>query len=128
MRKTETPTWYWTHGLHDAGIVSATKKESYGNPTDNCLILKIDCESSLGEADVLEIRFYNFKILSANFDITPMSGGWWLSDELTQKDNRYVLELHFDTKQCKTKNLKIEFDKAEVVRNIQVMTKEKHSK
>ena len=50
MKQTQnsSPEWYWTRGLHDANIISATKKESDWNPTDNCLILK-----SYGFSDIL---------------------------------------------------------------------------
>ena len=51
------PEWYWTHKLHDANIISATEKESKWNPTDNCLILKIDCNGAFLDADITEVRF-----------------------------------------------------------------------
>ena len=49
MKQTQnnSPEWYWTRGLHDANIISVTKKESDWNLTDNCLILKIDCNGAL---------------------------------------------------------------------------------
>lgn len=111
------PSWYWTHGLHDAKIVSVTQKNSNWNPTDNCLILKIDCDGALFESDIAEIRFYNFKILTSGFDISTLNGGWWLSDELSQKGCQYLLKLKFDTAKCKTKMLEMIFNRAEVVRN-----------
>ncbi len=110
------PDWYWSRGLHDANIISVTKKESNWNPMDHCLIFKIDGEGALFEADITEIRFYNFKILTEGFDIQLLNGGWWLSDELSQKGNHYLLELQFDTAKCKTKRLKMRFQRAEVVR------------
>ena len=71
MKQTQNslPEWYWKYGLHDANIISATKKESGWNPTDNCLILKIDCDGALFEADIIEIRFYNYKIKTSDFGI-----------------------------------------------------------
>lgn len=116
MKQKKAPEWFWTHGLHDANIVSAMIKESDWNPTDNCLILKIDCGGALFEADIIEIRFYNFKILTSDFDINSLNGGWWLSDELTQKGDHYFLELRFDTIKCKTRRMEIRFHKAEVIR------------
>ncbi len=118
MKQTQNrlPEWYWTHGLHDANIISVTKKESSWNPDDNCLILKIDCEGALFEADITEIRFYNYKIKTSDFDISWLNGGWWLSDELSKHDNRYLLDLKFDTAKCKTKHLEITFHRAEVIR------------
>lgn len=112
----KAPEWYWTRGLHDANIVSATKKESAWNPADNCLILKIDCDGAMLEADIIEIRFHNFKIQTSGFDISLLNGGWWLSDELSEKGNRYVLALRFDTVECKTKMLEFSFQRAEVIR------------
>ena len=118
MKQTQNslPEWYWKHGLHDANIISATKKESDWNPTDNCLILKIDCDGALGEADITEIRFYNYKIKTSDFDISLLNGGWWLSDEIVTKSDCYSLDLKFDTAKCKTKHLEISFRRAEVIR------------
>ena len=110
------PEWYWTHGLHDANIVSAMKKESDWNPRDNCLILKIDCNGALFEADITEIRFFNYKIKTIDFDISLLNGGWWLSDEVVTKGDQYLLDLKFDTAKCKTKHLEITFSRAEVIR------------
>lgn len=111
------PDWYWIHGLHDANIISAAVKESKWNPTDNCLILQIDCEGVLVEAGITEIRFYNFKILTSDFDLDSLNGGWWLSDELTQKGDRYFLALRFDTVKCKTKHFEMKFQKVEIIRD-----------
>ena len=118
MKQTQNslPEWYWKHGLHDANIISATKKESGWNPTDNCLILKIDCDGALFEADITEIRFYNYKIKTSDFDISLLNGGWWLSDEIVTKGDHYLLDLKFDTVKCKTKHLEISFRRAEVIR------------
>ena len=118
MKQTQnnSPEWYWTRGLHDANIISVTKKESDWNPTDNCLILKIDCDVALFEADITEIRFYNFKIKTNDFDISLLNGGWWLSDEIVTKGDHYLLDLKFETAKCKTKHLEISFRLAEVIR------------
>jgi hypothetical protein len=111
------PEWYWTHGLHDANIVSVMKKESDWNPRDNCLILKIDCDGALFETDITEIRFYNYKIKTSDFDVNLLNGGWWLSDEVVKKGDHYLLDLKFDTAKCKTKHLEITFSRAEVIRD-----------
>ena len=116
QNRNQTPEWYWNHGLHDANIISATKKESDWNPDDNCLIFKIDCDGAMFEADITEIRFYNFKIKTNDFDINLLNGGWWLSDEVYEKGNHYFLDLKFDTAKCKTKHLELAFKKAEVIR------------
>lgn len=114
--KNIVPEWYWTHGLHDANIISAIKKESDWNPDDDCLILKIDCEGALYEADITEIRFYNYRIHTSNFDIRLLNGGWWLTDEIEKKNDRYLLTLEFDTVDCEKHYLKISFQRAEVIR------------
>ena len=51
QKENKVPDWYWTHGLHDANIISATKKESDWNPDDNCLIFKIDCDGAMFAAE-----------------------------------------------------------------------------
>jgi hypothetical protein len=110
------PEWYWSLGLHDANIILVTKKESNWNPDDNCLILKIDCNGALFEADITEIRFYNYKVKTNDFDMSLLNGGWWLSDEITKKYDRYLLDLEFATAKCKTKHFEIIFQRAEVIR------------
>lgn len=114
MEKSKAPKWYWTRGLHDAKIVSVLKKESKWNPEDNCLILKINGDGAMGEANITEIRFYNFKINCG--DISLLNDGWWLSDELQEKGNGYFLRIKFETTKCKTKNLEFVFRRAEVDR------------
>ena len=111
------PDWYLTLGLHDANIISATIKESDWDLSDNCLILKIDCEGSLFEFNIKEIRFYKFKILTSGFHLDDLNGAWWLDDELTVEGKYHILKLNFDTRICKKRLLKIQFQKAEVIRN-----------
>ncbi len=110
------PEWYWTRGLHDAKIVSATTKESDWNPDDDCLTFKMNCHGAMFESDIKEIHFYNFKILTNNFDINLLNGAWWLSDELTQQDNHYLLELEYDTAECIAETVNFTFKRAEVIR------------
>ena len=115
--KNTFPEWYWSHGLHDANIISAIEKQ-YGSGSDsNCLTLKIDCDGALYEANITEIRFYNYKILTGGSKVESLMGGWWLSDEVSSIEDEYILNLQFDTKNCETKILKIKFNKIEVVRS-----------
>ena len=116
MEYARMPDWYWSWGLHDAKILSVTEKKSNWNPRDCQLIFKLDGDGAIYESDITEIRFYNYKILTADFDLRLLKGGWWLSDELSQKGDRYLLALEFDTAKCKTRNVTIKFEKAEVVR------------
>lgn len=116
------PDWYWIHGLHDAKILSISQKDIPWDPSqkisdNNCLIMKMDCNGALFEQNITEIRFYNYKILTVDFDLNTLNGGWWLSDELYQKGERYLLELRFDTAKCKTKRLEMLFGRAEVIRD-----------
>ncbi len=113
---TNQPQWYWSRGLHDARIVSATVKESAWNPDDTRLILEIDCDGALFEKDITEICFYNFKIKTTEFDFSLLNGGWWLSDELVVKGDHYFLDVKFDTAKCKTKHIEFTFSKAKVKR------------
>ena len=116
MAKFDMPDWYWSHGLHDARIVSATVKESDWDSTDNCLIFKIDCDGALFEADISEIRLYKFKALTLAFKLDDFNGGWWMSDEVVKKGDHYVIDLKFVTKKSKTRRVEIRFQKAEVIR------------
>lgn len=79
--------------------------------------MKIDCEGAMFEQNITEIRFYNFKILTDGFDLQVLNGGWWLSDELTQKGDRYLLSLRFIIAKCKTKRFDFQFRRAEVKRD-----------
>lgn len=113
------PQWYWTRGLHDAKIVSATATKSDWND-DNCLIIKIDGEGALGEANITEIRFYNYKFIINGFenyfDINTLNDGWWLSDELSRKGDHYYIDVKFETSKRKTRHMEMTFQRAEVDR------------
>ncbi len=116
------PEWFWIHGLHDAHILEVTVKEAFDVKNDNkffdksCMAFQIDSEGAMYEQDITEIRFYNFKILSENFDLNDLRKGWWISDSLEFNDDRYFLDLDFQTKKCKDRNLKLRFQRAEVLR------------
>ncbi len=109
------PDWYWSPGLHDAKITSATVKTSW-DPQNTCLVLTLDKEWALFQIDIEEIRFYNFKILTPDIDIESLVGGFWLSDTLVQQGDRWILDLKFDTAKCKTKRLEMKFQRAQVIR------------
>ncbi len=109
------PDWYWCRGLHDAKIVSAQTKESKWNTDDKRLILKIDCDGALYEKNITEIEFCGFKILTDDFDIDSLNGGWWLSDVLKENGKTYYLELQFETAKNKKKRLKLSFQSAKVL-------------
>ena len=117
-KDTKTPQWYWSRGLHDARIISATIKESAWNPDDTRLILEIDCDGALFEKDIVQIRFDNFKNKTTDLDINLLNGGWWLSDELVVKGDHYFIDLKFDTAKCKTKHIEFTFSDAKVKREV----------
>lgn len=48
-KKTRLPDWYWSKGLHDAKILSVSKKEVSWDPSDNSLIFKIDGDGAMFE-------------------------------------------------------------------------------
>lgn len=114
--RNDYPEWYWVHGLHDAKILSAAIKGPKWNPDENCLTIELNCDAAMFEADITEIRFYNCKVKTEDFDFDLLQGGWWLSDELLKKGDHYLFELEFDTEACKRKYLKMTFDDAEVFR------------
>ena len=127
------PAWYWERGLHDAFVVGV---EVYEFPFDynkyvgeknrynrNMLILKMDARSAMFDFGVKEIRFYNYKILIDEIDLTncdlfSKKKIWWLADQLTEQNGKYELDIlleSIDTYQRQF-HLKLRFDRAEVDR------------
>ena len=130
---TDPPEWYWERGLHDACVVGA---ETYEFPFDynkyvvkknkydrNMLALKMDARSAMFDFHVKEIRFYNYKILTEEIDLTngELFGKekiWWLADQLTEQNGKYKLDIlleYFDSYKRQF-HLKLRFDRAEVDR------------
>ena len=116
QNKLVEPEWYWSQGLHDANIISATEKVLDWGTGDKCLILELDCNGALFESDITQIRFYNTVIKTNSFDLSLLCGGWWLCDELLFDQKCYRLKLEFDTEECITKHLDFTFSRAEVMR------------
>lgn len=115
------PEWYWERGLHDAQIVSAetmnlSPKHNAKIRYHNCFVFNIDGEGALFEQDITEIRLYNFKIISSPFDISQMQMGWWITDELSENNGWYRLNLKYENKKCKPHKVTISFETAEVTR------------
>ncbi len=125
---TNTPTWYWHRGLHDAHITLA---EAFEFPFDynrftrekskydrNCLTLTIDASNALLDTSVRTIRLYNYKYLSENATLESHKTLWWIADRLTDCTNHYILEI--DLHDCeafpKDFTVRIKFDRAEVER------------
>ncbi len=95
------PDWYWALGLHDAKILSATPLELEPDwmaptPRYNCLELALNAKGAMYDTKVAKITFYNYKLLTPDFDLGNLSGAWWYGDTLTtEEDGKYRLELHY---------------------------------
>ena len=122
------PEWYWTKGLHDAGIIEV---ESFEFPFDynkfigeksnynrNLLVLKINAKGALYDNSVEEIRLYNYKILTPDISLEGRKTIWLLADRLSEQDNHYVLEMDLQDFDSYPEDFtfKIKFDRAEVKR------------
>ena len=122
------PEWYWTKGLHDAGI---TEVESFEFPFDynkfigqkskydrNLLKLKIDSKGAIYDTSVKEIHFYNYKILTPDISLENRKIIWWLADRLIANDNNFVLEIDIQDFNAYPEDFtfKIKFERIEVVR------------
>lgn len=123
-----SPDWYWTNGLHDAGIVEV---ESFEFPFDynkfvgekskynrNLLVLKINAKGALYDTSVEEIRLYNYKILTPDISLEGRKTIWWLADRLSENENRYILEIDLQDFDAYPEDFtfKIKFERAEVKR------------
>lgn len=122
------PEWYWVKGLHDACIVGVETIEfpfDYGKYTEqkneytrNALIFKVNSKGTMFDFHVKEIRFYNYKILSKEVDLTGRKKIWWLEDKLTEENGNYILEITLeDTNSTPEQfSFKVKFERAEVDR------------
>ena len=122
------PDWYWVNGLHDACIVDVEyfefpfdynkfvgNKNSYDR---NLMLLKINASGALYEQDIMEIRLFNFKIITNNIELQGRKKVWWLADRLTEKDGHYYLEIDLQDFDSYPEDFtfEIKFDRAEVIR------------
>lgn len=122
------PEWYWINGLHDAGIMGV---ETFEFPFDynkfvgeksnyyrNLLVLKINAKGALYDNSVVEIHFYNYKILTTDVSLKNRKIIWWLADRLIEQDNHYILEIDLQDFDSYPEDFtfKIKFDRAEVKR------------
>lgn len=90
------PEWYWIRGLHDAQILEKQYINGYkvgiSSRFTNCLELVIDAKQAMFDTTVKSIRFYNYKELTPEVNIANV---WWISDNLSYCNGRYVLEIAF---------------------------------
>lgn len=122
------PHWYWTDGLHDACIVDVTEyelpfdyKKYKGDKSKydrNILTLKISTKAALYNKTVKEIRFFNYKILSADIPLKCYGKVWWMADSLAECGDCYTLEIVLSAPDSEPEEFtfKIQFERAEVDR------------
>ena len=123
--KPKLPEWYWNRGLHDAKIVRIEKLElpyDYKQriPKRNCFVVHMDSKQAMFDTSVREIRLFNYKILTAELSSPDIEGTYWITDQLTEENEKYVLQV--ELRNCgrnSTYNfiLKIRFESAEIIRN-----------
>ena len=67
---------------------------------------------------VKEIRFYSYKILSKEVDLTGRKKIWWLEDKLTEENGNYILEITLEDTDSTPEqfSFKVKFERAEVDR------------
>ncbi len=92
------PDWYWVRGLHDAQITSVEELElpnnyKLRNPIRNMLIIRLDSKQALFDYLVKEIKLYNYKIITSEISSSDLQKSWWLSDRLTNENDKYRLNI-----------------------------------
>ena len=119
------PSWYWSQGLHDAKILSATPLElppdwKAHTPRYNCLELTFDASGAMYDTKVTKITLYNYKLLTPDFDLGNLSGAWWYGDILTvEAEGKFRLELHYQlpgSHYARDYTVELRFAEAEVER------------
>ena len=125
----DLPEWYWGYGLHDACIVGVEEKRFPFNYDKyvadnyrydrNVLIFKIDAKTALGNFDVTEIRFYNYKVLTDDIQLKGREEVWWLADRLVDHGDYYTVEWDMQDLDSKSQDFtyQIKFERAEVDRS-----------
>ena len=106
-----TPSWYWTKGLHDAKITDCridhfNYEYTQKNPIRNCITVDLDTRNALLDTTITTIKFLNTKIIQGDIDCT---GWFWKDDVLTTTCKGYELEITFIS-YPKIKKIKISFD------------------
>ena len=80
----------------------------------------MDSKQAMFDTSVREIRLFNYKILTAELSPPDIEGTYWITDQLTEENGKYVLQV--ELRNCgrnSTYNfiLKIRFESAEIIRN-----------
>lgn len=82
--------------------------------------MKISTKAVLYDKTVKEIRFFNYKTLSADIPLKCFGKAWWMSDRLAECGDYYVLEIVLSAHDLEQEEFtfKIQFKRAEVDRKI----------
>ena len=80
--------------------------------------MKISAKAALYDKTVKEIRFFNYKTLSADIPLKCFGKAWWMSDRLAECGDYYVLEIVLSAHDLEQEEFtfKIKFERAEVDR------------
>ena len=112
------PDWYWSHGLHDAIILSVSEIPCQANrKIKNCLQFSLDSSHALMTQAIRKISFYNYKILTPEIDINELRQPWWMNDRLIRMpDGRYQLCIDLESTKRKHRHRQfcLEFEFADV--------------
>ena len=84
----------------------------------NILTLKISTKAVQYDKTVKEIRFFNYKTLSADIPLKCFGKAWWMSDRLAECGDCYMLEIVLSAPDFEPEEFtfKIQFKRAEVDR------------
>lgn len=106
------PKWYWdkSGGFHDAKITNVKEYIlDYDNTESNSIRNYYEVELNLVKNH--HIRFYNCKIIKGFFEID----NWWLCDTLSEKNNKFFLDIIVCNNEGKEHLVSLKFDYAEVM-------------
>ena len=57
------------------------------------LIIRLDSKQALFDYLVKEIKLYNYKIITSEISSSDLQKSWWLSDRLTNENDKYRLNI-----------------------------------
>jgi len=118
----QLPDWYWTHGLHDAVILSASELQlnpdyKEKKPKYNCLEIALDSKNAIYERGIKKICLYNYKIKTPDIDINSIDKPWWISDTLRVLENKhFLLDTEIEASDGSRVNFIVEFEFSETER------------
>lgn len=109
--------WYWKNGLHDAVIKEVNFIEllydyTQKDPIRNYFEIILDAKNALYDFKVKSIRLYNYKLLNS---FGRIDGFWWVSDTVSEINGKILLTINVSSAK-ESKEIKVIFEKAEVIR------------